>query len=111
MRSKDIAYEMINHIAIIHGRMHWLLTWKSACCRAAAKQALLAYNGYMQIGGGINPDNAAEWLDSGASHVIVTSYIFQDGELSEDRLKQLVTFSLALLCCLYSACPHHHPGQ
>ena len=51
---------------------------------------MLAYNGYMQIGGGINPDNAAEWLDSGASHVIATSYIFQDGELNEDRLKQLV---------------------
>ena len=45
----------------------------------------------MQIGGGINPDNAAEWLDSGASHLIVTSYIFQDGELSEDRLKELVS--------------------
>lgn len=59
--------------------------------RAAAKKALLAYNGYMQIGGGINPDNAAAWLDSGASHVIATSYIFKDGELNEDRLKQLVT--------------------
>lgn len=45
----------------------------------------------MQIGGGINPDNAAEWLDSGASHLIVTSYIFQDGELNEDRLKELVS--------------------
>lgn len=58
--------------------------------RAAAKQALLAYNGFMQLGGGVNPDNAAEWLDAGASHVIVTSYIFQGGELNEDRLKELV---------------------
>ncbi|DBA74431.1 TPA: Phosphoribosylformimino-5-aminoimidazole carboxamide ribotide isomerase [Trebouxia sp. C0004] len=58
--------------------------------RAAAKKGLLAYNGFMQIGGGVNPDNAAEWLDSGASHLIVTSYIFQDGELNEDRLKELV---------------------
>lgn len=44
----------------------------------------------MQIGGGITPDNAAEWLDAGASHVIVTSYIFQDGQLDEDRLQKMV---------------------
>ena len=44
----------------------------------------------MQIGGGITAANAAEWLDAGASHVIVTSYIFQDGELNEDRLQELV---------------------
>ena len=58
--------------------------------RDAAKKALVAYNGYMQIGGGINPDNAAEWLDAGASHVIVTSYVFKDGQLNEDRLQELV---------------------
>ena len=45
----------------------------------------------MQLGGGIIQDNAAEWLDSGASHLIATSYIFQDGELNEDRLKELVS--------------------
>lgn len=45
----------------------------------------------MQVGGGVNADTAAEWLDAGASHVIVTSYIFPDGQLSEDRLKQLVS--------------------
>ena len=61
-----------------------------AFCRAAATKALQAYNGYMQVGGSINPDNAAAWLDSGASHVIVTSYVFQNGELSEERLQQLV---------------------
>lgn len=58
--------------------------------RDAAKKALAAYNGFMQIGGGINPDNAAEWLEAGASHVIVTSYIFQDGQLNEERLQELV---------------------
>lgn len=46
----------------------------------------------MQIGGGINPENAAEWLDAGASHVIVTSYIFQDGKLNEERLQELVRY-------------------
>lgn len=62
----------------------------ACCCREAAKNALRAYDGYMQVGGGVNADNAAEWLDAGASHVIVTSYIFPDGQLSQDRLKQLV---------------------
>ena len=81
---------------------------RSVLCRAAAKQALLAYNGYMQIGGGVNPDNAAEWLDSGASHVIVTSYIFQDGEVNEDRLKELVSHRIHLCYCQYSVCSLRH---
>ena len=44
----------------------------------------------MQIGGGINADNAAEWLDKGASHVIVTSYVFRDGRIDRARLKKMV---------------------
>mmetsp|Transcript_21891 Transcript_21891/g.65633 ORF Transcript_21891/g.65633 Transcript_21891/m.65633 type:complete len:255 (+) Transcript_21891:309-1073(+) len=48
----------------------------------AAKQALLAYPGGLQIGGGINPANARKWLDAGASHVIITSFLFVKGELS-----------------------------
>jgi len=42
------------------------------------------------MGGGVNADNASEWLDAGASHVIVTSYVFREGRLEEDRLKALV---------------------
>lgn len=42
----------------------------------AAREALAAWPGGMQIGGGITPDNAAEWLDAGASHLIVTSALF-----------------------------------
>ena len=56
------------------------------------KQALLAlraYPGGLQIGGGITPQNAAEYLDAGASHVIVTSYVFRDGKLHYDRLKEM----------------------
>ena len=41
-----------------------------------AKLALAAYPGGMQIGGGVNNDNAEKYLDMGASHVIVTSYVF-----------------------------------
>ena len=43
---------------------------------AAARQALAAYPDGLQVGGGINPENAAEWLCAGASHVIVTTYLF-----------------------------------
>jgi phosphoribosylformimino-5-aminoimidazole carboxamide ribotide isomerase len=53
---------------------------------AAALEALAAYPGGMQIGGGINFENARLYLDAGASHVIVTSWVFRDGRLDEDRL-------------------------
>jgi len=52
--------------------------------------ALQAYPGGLQIGGGINPDNAGVFLDKGASHVIVTSYVFQNGQIRYDRLRELV---------------------
>ncbi|MFP7492828.1 phosphoribosylformimino-5-aminoimidazole carboxamide ribotide isomerase [Terribacillus saccharophilus] len=55
----------------------------------AALEALKAYPGGLQIGGGINPENAADYLEAGASHVIVTSYIFHDGMLDEDRLHKI----------------------
>jgi phosphoribosylformimino-5-aminoimidazole carboxamide ribotide isomerase len=56
----------------------------------AARQALAAYPGGLQIGGGIGLDNAASYLDAGASHVIVTSWVFRQGRLDEDRLRALV---------------------
>jgi phosphoribosylformimino-5-aminoimidazole carboxamide ribotide isomerase len=43
----------------------------------------------MQIGGGITADNAGEWLEKGASHIIVTSYVFKDGKIDRARLKKL----------------------
>lgn len=55
----------------------------------AAKEALQAYQGGLQIGGGINVDNAQEWLDAGASHVILTSYIFKDGKLNRENLEAI----------------------
>jgi len=54
-----------------------------------AFSALSAYPGGLQAGGGITPDNAAEFLDAGASHVIVTSYVFRDGRIQYDRLRQM----------------------
>ncbi|CAG34734.1 phosphoribosylformimino-5-aminoimidazole carboxamide ribotide isomerase [Desulfotalea psychrophila] len=56
----------------------------------AAKSALAAWPGGMQIGGGINYDNACDWLDLGASHVIVTSWVFSNGQIDEGRLADLV---------------------
>ena len=54
-----------------------------------AMGALAAYPGGMQIGGGITADNAQEYLDAGASHVIVTSYVFRDGRLSWENLQKM----------------------
>lgn len=54
-----------------------------------AAKALSAYPGGLQIGGGITAENAERFLSMGASHVIVTSYIFQDGRLLADRLMAL----------------------
>ena len=57
------------------------------------QQALLAlrsYPGGLQVGGGINSDNAMEFIKAGATHVIVTSYVFADGVVNYDNLKKLV---------------------
>ena len=56
----------------------------------AALTALRAFPGGMHMGGGITPDNATTYLDAGASHVIVTSYVFRDGQIDHTRLRQLV---------------------
>ncbi len=55
-----------------------------------ARDALAAYPGGLQIGGGIRPDNARAWLDAGASKVIVTSWLFRNGRFDVDRLETLV---------------------
>ena len=52
--------------------------------------ALAAYPGGLQVGGGISAGNAPEFIQAGASHVIVTSYVFSDGKINFDNLKKLV---------------------
>lgn len=54
-----------------------------------AKEALAAYPGGMQIGGGVNLENAEKMLDMGASHVIVTSAVFKNGKINYNNLKSL----------------------
>lgn len=51
--------------------------------------ALSAYPGGLQLGGGINSRNAGRFLDLGATHVIVTSYVFKDGKVNYDNLKEI----------------------
>ena len=58
--------------------------------RQAAREALGAYPGGLMVGGGITAENAKEWLDAGASHVIVTSYVFRDGRIDMENLRRLV---------------------
>ncbi len=57
---------------------------------AQARSALQAFPGGLQLGGGVTLDNASGWLSAGASHVIVTSWVFHGGQLDWDRLKNLV---------------------
>lgn len=56
----------------------------------AARSALAAYPGGLQLGGGVNPNNAVSRLDAGASHVIVTSYLFENGLFSPSRLQLMM---------------------
>lgn len=57
--------------------------------KAQAIAALKAYPGGLQAGGGITAENAKEYLDAGASHVIVTSYVFRDGQISYENLRRI----------------------
>ena len=57
--------------------------------KAQAVSALGAYRGGLQVGGGIHAENAAFFLEAGASHVIVTSYVFYGGHIHMERLEKL----------------------
>lgn len=57
--------------------------------RNQALAALRAYPGGMQVGGGIHDGNAEDYLEAGASHVIVTSFVFKDGELNYGNLEKI----------------------
>jgi phosphoribosylformimino-5-aminoimidazole carboxamide ribotide isomerase len=56
----------------------------------ASLEALRAYPSGMQIGGGMNNENSAEYLAAGASHIIVTSFVFKDGRLNQKNLDLMV---------------------
>lgn len=58
--------------------------------KGQALAALRSYPGGLQVGGGIHSGNALEYLDAGASQVIVTSYVFHDGRVDYERLRELM---------------------
>ena len=73
------------HVILLNGH-------DSPYYESTKEQALLAlhtYPGGLQIGGGVNPENAGEYLSAGASHVIVTSYVFKDGRISWENLNKM----------------------
>lgn len=56
-----------------------------------AKLALARHEGFLQVGGGINDENAKDFINYGASHIIVTSYVFKDGIINYDNLDKLIS--------------------
>jgi len=54
-----------------------------------ALNSLAAWPKGLQFGGGVNNENASLYLEAGASHVIVTSFLFEDGQLSEKKLETI----------------------
>ncbi|CAF1700175.1 1-(5-phosphoribosyl)-5-[(5-phosphoribosylamino)methylideneamino] imidazole-4-carboxamide isomerase, chloroplastic [Brassica napus] len=69
---------------------HVIMLGADPLSQAAAFGALHAYPGGLQVGGGINSENCLSYIEEGASHVIVTSYVFNNGKLDLERLKDLV---------------------
>ncbi|KAI4300476.1 hypothetical protein L6164_033852 [Bauhinia variegata] len=69
---------------------HVIMLGADPLSKAAALGALHAYPGCLQVGGGINSDNCLSYIEEGASHVIVTSYVFNNGKMDLGRLKDLV---------------------
>ncbi|MBE6386108.1 MAG: phosphoribosylformimino-5-aminoimidazole carboxamide ribotide isomerase [Lentisphaerae bacterium] len=59
-------------------------------CEEAAREALAAWPGNLQIGGGITPANASKWIEVGADKVIVTSWCFPEGKFAPECLKELL---------------------
>lgn len=69
---------------------HVIMLGTDDASKSAATEALHAYPGGMQVGGGISSENALQYIKDGASHVIVTSHVFSDGRVNLERLKHLV---------------------
>ena len=89
----DYYAEKYKKDGLVGGHIILLNSKTSEYYEATKEQAFLALRTYpngLQIGGGITAENAAEYIDAGASHVIVTSYVFKDGEIHWENLKKLV---------------------
>ena len=80
--------EMYRHDSLTGG--HVIILGQDKDSLATAQEALQAWPQGLQLGGGVTTDNARQWLDAGADKLIVTSFVFADGQLQEDRLAALV---------------------
>ena len=94
--SYDAPYyaRLYERMGLRGGHIVLLNNAQSSYFEATQKQALAALEAYpmgLQIGGGINPSCSDRYLDAGASHVIVTSYVFKDGMLNERALEEMVS--------------------
>lgn len=69
---------------------HVIMLGADESSKRSALEAVGAFPGGLQLGGGVSSANAEEYLEAGASHVIVTSYVFRDGRVDEERLEELV---------------------
>lgn len=91
---QDASYyaNMYRKLGLSGGHIILLNDTSSPYYDVTKEQALLAleaYRGGMQVGGSINPKNALGYLDAGATHVIVTSYVFHGGQINMDNLRFL----------------------
>lgn len=92
---QDAAYfaEFYKKDKICGGHIILLNPADSSYYKETKRQALLAlrtYPGGMQVGGGIHAENAKEFIKAGASHVIVTSYVFKDGKVNYNNLEKIL---------------------
>ena len=89
----DVLFRLFQEKGLKNGHVILLNSKDSAYyeqTRQQALSALQAYPGGLQVGGGITAENAREYLDAGASHVIVTSYVFRNGDISFENLNRMM---------------------
>lgn len=79
--------------------------------RVQAEKALAAFPGGMQVGGGITPESAENWLRAGASHVIVTSFVFREGKLDQGNLERLLAVTGREHLVLDLSCRRQRDGR
>ncbi len=94
VQDADFFARLYRNRALKGGHIILLNPADSEYYKKTKQQALLALREYpngLQVGGGITPFNAEEYLKAGASHVIVTSYVFKDGQLHYERLKEMIS--------------------
>lgn len=79
--------------------------------QAAALEALAAWPGGLQLGGGVTDENAKFWLDAGADKVIVTSFVFSDGLFKEEKLQSLLKITGTKHLVLDLSCRRRADGR